>query len=280
MWCGGDKDPNPSVPGCGFTYYNCQEDDVKKHQVKYCDSYIVWWPPGLSLPKRVGICSAPFRDCPYSTSRKGVHSYYPVESTANGKRYISGYSAKDTGFPDYGKSYHNGSTTPPSAKDGKPLVHGANGVGVDAVIPDATPNCNTCIADSHNCPNCGSSSNDNQADDEESPPSPAVFKPSLALTYNSSTGAVSMTATANKPIYGADLYVRSPGDGSKYGTKIRWTSGNSNRTTFSLPVRYAFPSTVASGTYKFTLRVYPFNNSGSGDPWGTPYDVFDNVTVQ
>ncbi len=111
-------------------------------------------------------------------------------------------------------------------------------------------------------------------------PPPAVFKPVLTLTYNSSTGAVSMTATANKPIFGADLYVCSPGDGSKYGTKIGWTSGNSNKTTYSLPVRYAFPSTVASGTYKFTLRVYPFNNSGSGDPWGTPYDVFDNVTVQ
>ena len=111
--------------------------------------------------------------------------------------------------------------------------------------------------------------------------SPAVFTPSLVLTYNSSTGAVSMTATANQPIYGADLYVLSPEDSSnKYGTKIKWTFGNSNRTTYLLPVSYSFPSTAASGTYKFTLRVYPFNDSGSGDPWGTPYDVFKNVTVQ
>ncbi len=111
-------------------------------------------------------------------------------------------------------------------------------------------------------------------------PPPAVFTPVLTLRYNSKIGAVSMTATANKPIFGADLYVLSPGDGSRYGTKIRWTSGNSNKTTYSLPVRYTFPSTVASGTYKFTLRVYPFNNSGSGNPWGTPYDVSKNVTVQ
>ncbi len=111
-------------------------------------------------------------------------------------------------------------------------------------------------------------------------PVQTVFTPVLTLRYNSKIGAVSMTATANQPIFGADLYVRSPGDGSKYGTKIGWTSGNSNKTTYSLPVRYAFPSTVASGTYKFTLRVYPFNNSGSGDPWGTPYDVSKDVTVQ
>ena len=89
-----------------------------------------------------------------------------------------------------------------------------------------------------------------------------------------------MTATANQPIYGVDLYVCSPGDSSQYGTKIGWTSGNSDRTTYSLPVSYTFSSTAASGTYKFTLRVYPFNDSGSGDPWGTPYDVFKNVTVQ
>ena len=111
-------------------------------------------------------------------------------------------------------------------------------------------------------------------------PAPAVFTPVLTLTYNSSTGAVSMTATANQPIYGADLYVCSPGDSSQYGTKIGWTSGNSDRTTYSLPVSYTISSTATSGTYKFTLRVYPFNDSGSGNPWGTPYDVSKDVTVQ
>ncbi len=112
-------------------------------------------------------------------------------------------------------------------------------------------------------------------------PVPIVFIPSLSLRYNSSTSVVSMTATANQPIYGADLYVRSPGDTSnKYGTKIRWTFGNSNRTTYVLPVSYTFPSTAASGSYQFTLRVYPFNDSRSGDAWGTSYDVSENVTVQ
>ena len=42
--CGGDKDPNPSVGGCGRSYYRCKDKDVKKHRVKYCDSYITWWP--------------------------------------------------------------------------------------------------------------------------------------------------------------------------------------------------------------------------------------------
>lgn len=89
-----------------------------------------------------------------------------------------------------------------------------------------------------------------------------------------------MTATASEAIYGADLYVRFPGDTSNYGTKIGWTSGNSDRTTYSLPVNYTFPSSPASGMYKFTLRVYPFNNSGSGNAWGTPSDVFKSITVQ
>ena len=123
--------------------------------------------------------------------------------------------------------------------------------------------------------------NDNDdSDDEEASTPPAVFTPSLSLTYNSSTSSVSMIATASEPIYGADLYVRFPGDTSKYGTKIGWTSGNSDSTTYALPVNYSFPSPASSGTYKFTLRVYPFNNSGSGDAWGDAYDVFENVTVE
>ena len=119
-----------------------------------------------------------------------------------------------------------------------------------------------------------------EEDDEEVSTPPAVFTPSLSLTYNSSTSSVSMTATASEPIYGAHLYVRFPGDTSRYGTQIDWTFGNSNRTTYALPVNYSFPSPASSGTYKFTLRVYPFNNSGSGDAWGDPYDVFENVTVE
>ncbi len=115
------------------------------------------------------------------------------------------------------------------------------------------------------------------------PPPPAVFTPSLSLTYTSSTGSVSMTATANAPIIGADLYIYFPDrtydEDNKYGTKIDRTSGNSDATTYSLPVNYSFPASAASGTYKFTLRVYPFNNSGLGDAWGVPYDVFKDVTV-
>ncbi|MYB66737.1 hypothetical protein F4083_03260 [Candidatus Poribacteria bacterium] len=157
--CGGEKDPNPSVGGCGRYYYTCQDNyDAKRveHGVKYCNNYISWWPP-LSLPKRVGICGAPFRDCQFSASRKGVHSYTAVESTVNGNKYISGYTVKISGYRgDDGKSYHHGSTTPPSAQDGKPVVHGANGVGVDAVIPDETPNCDSCLDGSDNCPNASS----------------------------------------------------------------------------------------------------------------------------
>ena len=109
---------------------------------------------------------------------------------------------------------------------------------------------------------------------------PAVFRPSLSLRYNSSTGSVRLTATASEPIYGAQPYVRFPGDTSKYGTKLSWTGGNSNRTTYALPVNYTFPASAPSGTYKFTLRVYPFNNSGTGNKWGDPVDVIRFVTVE
>ncbi len=126
----------------------------------------------------------------------------------------------------------------------------------------------------------GDDDDENDGDDEEASTPPAVFRPSLSLRYNSSTGSVRLIATAKVPIFGADLYVRFPGDTSKYGTKIGWTSGNSNRTPYSLPVNYSFPASAASGRYKFTLRVYPFNNSGSGNAWGDPYDVFKFVTVE
>ncbi len=246
--CGGEKDPNPSVGGCGRYYYTCQDNyDAKRveHGVKYCDSYISWWPPGLSLPKRVGICGAPYRDCQFSTSRRGVHSYHPVKSTMNGKTYISGYAAKDTGFPDYGKSYHSGSTTPPSAKAGKPLVHGANGVGVDAVIPDATPNCDTCLDGSPHCPNASSH--------------PSGSQPSASLSPSNASN----TADADDPhtvqlsilskAASIAFYVITPNDAiNDVSTYLGTASGDGTSTAAT--TTYTFPSGV-TGDYTFYATV-------------------------
>ena len=38
---------------------------------------------------------------------------------------------------------------------------------------------------------------------------------------------------------------------------------------------YTFPEGAASGTYKISLRVYPWD----GNTWGTPSDLFEYVTV-
>ena len=260
--CGGEKDPNPNVGGCSFYYYNCQDNyDAKRveHGVKYCNKYISWWPP-LSLPKRVGICGAPYRDCQFSTSRKGVHSYYPVESTANGKRYISGYSAKDTGFPDYGKSYHSDSTTPPSAQDGKPLVHGANGVGVDAVIPDVTPNCRTCLDGSDNCPNASS---------HES--SSASASPGLSPSDGSDDPQVSAGDTHNarlitsKPYYWVYWYVLASGETVENSTPVETDEGYSTeerKTEASLS--YTFPDDATSGVYTIVAVSKRYEDTSTG----------------
>ncbi len=282
--CGGEKDPNPSVGGCSRYYYNCQDNyDAKRveHGVKYCNNYISWWPP-LSLPKRVGICGAPYRDCQFSTSRKGVHSYYPVESTANGKRYISGYSAKDTGFPDYGKSYHRGSTTPPSAQDGKPLVHGANGVGVDAVIPDATPNCNTCIGNSHNCPDCGQDG-DSDNDDEASA-SPGLSPVSTTtITINGEvmldkapgdTVSVELVMPSDKGYSSITWYLAGPYTDSSAGSQTSTTTSSSSDIETAASHSLTLPTDAPAGVYTFTASISPHSSAADQEVYEYSFKIY------
>ena len=127
---------------------------------------------------------------------------------------------------------------------------------------------------SDDCPNA--KNHVGKDDDEDT--TPAVFSPRSSLIYVPSTGSVSMTVSANEPIYGVQLYMRIPGDTSKYGKKYNWKYGNSNQTTYNLPTGCKLPS--SAGTYKLTLRVYPFNNSGTGNKWGSPVDVFKYVKVE
>ena len=103
------------------------------------------------------------------------------------------------------------------------------------------------------------------------------FSPSVSLNSQSYSpgGSVYIPITSAAPIYGAHLYVRVPGDTSRYGTQIGWFRGNNDRTTTTLPLSYTFPEGAASGTYKISLRVYPWD----GNTWGTPSDLFEYVTV-
>jgi hypothetical protein len=64
----------------------------------------------------------------------------------------------------YTETDHSGNTTPPVAESGTPIVHGSNGVGVEAVIPDESSNCDTCIDGSPNCPNASAHSGEEEAD--------------------------------------------------------------------------------------------------------------------
>ena len=109
--------------------------------------------------------------------------------------------------------------------------------------------------------------------------SPApVFSPSVSLGVSSYDvgGALSaVVSSTTGAIYGVQMYVRSPGDRSRYGTKKDWYSGSTSKTTTSLSVSYTFPEGAASGRYKISLRVYPWD----GNTWGTPSDLFEYVTV-
>ena len=111
------------------------------------------------------------------------------------------------------------------------------------------------------------------------PAAPApVFSPSVSLNSQSYSagGSVSISITSAAPIYGAHLYVRVPGDTSRYGTQIGWFSGNNDRTTTLLPLSYTFPDDAALGTYQIALRVYPW----SGSMYGDPSDLFESVTIK
>jgi hypothetical protein len=111
-----------------------------------------------------------------------------------------------------------------------------------------------------------------------SSPTPALsFAPSLSVVGSSSYSAgdsLSPVVTCELPIYGAHLFVRTPGDTSTYGTTIGWFSGSTTATSLTLP--YTFPTDAASGSYKITARVYPWN----GDAWGDPDYLSDYVSVE
>ena len=106
------------------------------------------------------------------------------------------------------------------------------------------------------------------------PPAP-IFSPSVSLGSSSYSpgGSLSAVVTSSEPIYGAHLYVRAPGDASRYGTQIAWFPGGT--TTTSLTLSYTFPG-AARGRYKITARVYPWD----GNMYGDPSDLVEYVTVE
>ena len=109
-----------------------------------------------------------------------------------------------------------------------------------------------------------------------SSPTPTLsFAPTLSIGSSSYSAGDSLSpvVTCELPIYGAHLYVRVPGDSSTYGTQIGWFPGGT--TTTSLTLSYTFPTDAASGSYKITARVYPWD----GNTYGNPDDLVDYVTV-
>ena len=147
--CGGDKDPNPNVAGCGRSWYTCKEGDGDAHQVKYCDNNISYWPGGLSLPKHLGKCGEPYRDCPNSASWSGDHDYEPVYSYNNGEKYKSGYQAKRGGALNTSLSAHRGNMSSSSSSFRGPTKYSES---ISDKI-DESPNCSSCIDGSEHCPN-------------------------------------------------------------------------------------------------------------------------------
>lgn len=288
VWCGGDKDPNPSVAGCEIPYYKCNEYSLKYHQVKYCDRYITWNLPSQFRRTQIGICGQAFRNCSGSLSRAGIHAYKPIVTTyivsSSVRSYWSGYEVvqyTNNSIDFYTETDHIGSTTLPSAKDGKPLVHGANGVGVDAVIPDATPNCNTCIGNSHNCPDCGQDGDsDNDDTASASPGLSPVSTTTITIngekmldTYPGETVSVNLVMPSDKGYTKIYWYLAGPGD-SGYGSQIGGPTTSSN-SVIETSVSYSFtlPSD-ASGVYKFTAYIYPHSSASDSTIYEYSFKVY------
>ena len=105
------------------------------------------------------------------------------------------------------------------------------------------------------------------------------FSPSFSVgssSYSAGSGlTATVTSSSSDPIYGSHLFVKTPSDTSTHGTNIGWFGGSTAKTTTSLSLSYTFPSDAASGSYKITARVYPWN----GDTWGTPVYLSENVNV-
>ena len=144
IFCGGYKDPNSNVSGCGRPYYKCDEGDVKKHAVKYCNMSILYH-TGI-FPKSLGKCGAGYRTC-LGSNKRGVHDYrnenkYYLNSWGLYGSYAVGLVAYKPTKHQYGKD---------SALSDS--VNGPNGGGLDPSDYDKTPNCDTCIDGSKYCPN-------------------------------------------------------------------------------------------------------------------------------
>ncbi len=214
----------------------------------------------------MGICGAPFRDCYDSTSRSGVHNYVPVYSKSNGKKYMSGYQAKEyehsVNIP-YTKTRHRGSTTPPTAKVDKLLVHGENGVGVDAVIPDETPSCDTCIDGSDRCPGCGSQDAGDSDDDETASTTPSSPQPTTpGLHHTTSPPFVwglgethKFKAIADSDYFEINWYLLEEGE-TGLGTWLYANSGGPNKTEGTLTYTFSSENSIESYTsYTLIARV-------------------------
>ena len=237
--CGGRNDPNPSVAGCGNGYYTCKTGSGDTHAVKYCDNYIVYYPGGFSLPKRLGKCGAAYRDCPGSQSWSGTHGYEPVYSYNSGNKYASSYQSQTS-------SSHRGNRSKSSASFHGPTKYSES---IRDKI-DETPNCSTCIDGSSNCPNASNHSGGT-----------ASVSPGLAPASGSYTASAGDTHTASLSLPSAYssiyLYVKSPSE-SGLGTSVSYVSGDGSSTSATLS--YTFPSD-ASGDYVITAYTYLLDNS-------------------
>ena len=111
------------------------------------------------------------------------------------------------------------------------------------MIPDKSPNCNSCIDGSSNCPNASNHSSSSAA---------ASLSPSDS-NYAASAGSTHTASLSLPSVYSSIYwYVKSPSE-SGLGTSVQYVSGDGSSTsaTFS----YTFPSD-ASGDYVITAYTY------------------------
>ena len=304
------------VPGCGEKYYKCPNYDIPYyHNTFKCTRYDTTFRSGESGRVRE-YCNTPFRFCTNFTYDSGGNiatitsagrCSKPLGAGQSGSHNHSNSDNTDTSPGNHLQSEVT-ETTITYACDvhtgvaGSASGHVAEGCG--------NPSHFICDNSDHSASSCGhldhfNCDSRNHVEEQctithengdrctytfwrcvhpdvgaDGPSHPHVypFFPSVSLNSQSYSagGSVSISITSAAPIYGAHLYVRVPGDTSRYGTQIGWFRGNNDRTTTTLPLSYTFPDDAASGTYQIALRVYPW----SGSMYGDPSDLFESVTIK
>ena len=87
IWCGGYKDPDPNIAGCGKSYYKCQPKVRAKHKPHSCILATKYYEYVESKKKwliyKLQTCGHQFRNCWSNSSKRAPHAFYRDSQNPN-----------------------------------------------------------------------------------------------------------------------------------------------------------------------------------------------------